>query len=66
MDLQSLWNILDMPARQALADRAGLQFKYLRQLGPHHKRSCSVATIKKLADADPRLTRHELVEEFGS
>lgn len=65
MDLKTLWVTLTPDERRGLADRSGLTFKFLRQLGPHHKTSCSVRTIKALADAEPRLTRHELVEEFA-
>lgn len=65
MNLRELYDTLDQDQRAALAARAGIKPPYLWQIATQWSgRKPSLEVLKKLADADKRLSVSELVSEF--
>lgn len=65
MNLRDLYQTLDKEQREAFAKRVDIQAPYLWQIATQWKgKKPSLDLLKKIADADARLTVDELVREF--
>lgn len=66
MRLSTLFDILTPEERNALAARAGLNSTYLWQIAKRWEgKRPSLGAIKRLAEADSRLTVVDMAEEFA-